>query len=179
MALSLGLLTRMAVIHYPEIRDAVSRLLTQSWRLVLGTLVLETVWLFSLANVYRTFLRALGGTLGRRQAVRVARWYRPFLKQMGGLGVIGLDESTGLVGRVGSMQVLGAGSVTIATTHGADVYRAGCIVDLDLTVPTSPPPLHPIFESLELAGKESPIPISSRSSSPQSLPVGAMSSPRW
>jgi cyanophycinase-like exopeptidase len=111
--------------------------------------------------------------------LRVARWYRPFLKQMGGLGVIGLDEATGLVGRVGSMQVLGAGAVTIATTHGADVYRAGSTVDLDLTVPTSPPPVHPIFESIGLAGKESPIPISSRSSSPQSRPVGAMSSPRW
>jgi hypothetical protein len=72
MALSLGLLTRMAVSHYPEIRDAASRLLTQSWWLVLGALLLEAFWLFSLANVYRASLHALGGILTRRQAVRVS-----------------------------------------------------------------------------------------------------------
>ncbi len=72
MALSLGLLTRMAATHYPEIRDAVGRLLTQRWWLVLGALLLETVWLYSLANVYRASLHALDGSLSRRQAVRIS-----------------------------------------------------------------------------------------------------------
>ena len=72
LALSLGLLTRMAVTHYPEIRDAVSRLVIQSWWLVMGALVLETIWLYSLANVYRASLHALGGRLTRGQAVRVS-----------------------------------------------------------------------------------------------------------
>ena len=33
--------------------------------------------------------------------------FSPFIERLGGLGVIGLDESTGLVWRDGSIQVLG------------------------------------------------------------------------
>jgi len=122
--------------------------------------------------------------------LRVAHWYRPFLALMEGLAVIGLDESTGLVGRDGSLQVLGAGSVTIASTSGVEVYPTGSTLELDLTVPalhslpgeSSPPPgLRPDspHRSLRSLGGETPIPSSSRSSSPPLQPAGAGSSLRW
>jgi cyanophycinase-like exopeptidase len=64
--------------------------------------------------------------------LRVRRWLSPFLKRMGGLAVLGIDESTGLIGRDGFMQVLGTGNVTIATDRSIDVYLTGDILDLDL-----------------------------------------------
>jgi cyanophycinase-like exopeptidase len=64
--------------------------------------------------------------------LRVRRWFSPFLKRMGGLAVLGIDESTGLVGRDGVMQVLGTGSVTIATEESIEVYPTGASIDLDL-----------------------------------------------
>jgi len=64
--------------------------------------------------------------------LRVRRWFSPFLRRMGGLVVLGIDESTGLVGRDGSMQVLGTGSVTIATEESIDVYATGAALDLDM-----------------------------------------------
>jgi cyanophycinase-like exopeptidase len=86
--------------------------------------------------------------------LHVARWYRPFLAQMGGLGVIGLDESTGLIGRDGSMQVLGAGSVTIASTEGVEIYPTGSMIDLDLTVPayrSEPAPMSIRFSTVPVS----------------------------
>jgi cyanophycinase-like exopeptidase len=64
--------------------------------------------------------------------LRVRRWFSPFLKRMGGLAVLGIDESTGLVGRDGVMQVLGTGTVTIATDDSIDVYLTGDTLELDL-----------------------------------------------
>jgi cyanophycinase-like exopeptidase len=64
--------------------------------------------------------------------LRVRRWFSPFLKRMGGLAVLGIDESTGLVGRHGVMEVLGAGTVTIAIDNSIEVYPAGKTLDLDL-----------------------------------------------
>ena len=64
--------------------------------------------------------------------LRVRRWFSPFLKRMDGLAVLGIDESTGLVGRDGFMQVLGSGNVTIATDESIDLYSTGDILDLDL-----------------------------------------------
>jgi len=75
--------------------------------------------------------------------LRVARWYRPLLAQMEGLGVIGLDESTGLVGRDGSFHVLGAGSVTIASTSGVEVFPTGSSLQLELTVAEPGPRAEP------------------------------------
>jgi len=92
--------------------------------------------------------------------LRVARWFSPIIDSLGGLGVIGLDESTGLVGRDGSMQVLGSGSVTIATGSGIDIHPAGSTVDLQLSVP------------------DPSTRLSSRSSPPPRLPAGAASSLR-
>jgi cyanophycinase-like exopeptidase len=64
--------------------------------------------------------------------LHVRRWFSPFLKRMGGLAVLGIDESTGLVGRDGFMQVLGTGNVTIATHDSIEVYLTGDTLDLDL-----------------------------------------------
>lgn len=64
--------------------------------------------------------------------LRVRRWFSPFLKRMGGLAVLGIDESTGLVGRDGVMQVLGTGNVTIATDEAIDVYLTGDTLELDM-----------------------------------------------
>ena len=65
--------------------------------------------------------------------LQVRRWFSPFLRRMGGLAVLGIDESTGLVGRDGHMQVLGTGSVTIATDESIQIYPAGSVIDIDLT----------------------------------------------
>ena len=79
--------------------------------------------------------------------LRVPRWFSPFIEGLGGLGVIGLDESTGLVGREGSMQVLGTGSVTIATGSGIDIHPSGSTLDLHLSVPG--PQVDPDAESIQ------------------------------
>jgi cyanophycinase-like exopeptidase len=64
--------------------------------------------------------------------LRIRRWFSPFLKRMGGLAVLGIDESTGLVGRHGVMEVLGTGTVTIAIDDSIEVYPTGETLDLDL-----------------------------------------------
>jgi cyanophycinase-like exopeptidase len=64
--------------------------------------------------------------------LRVRRWFSPFLRRLGGLGVIGLDESTGLVGRDGDMQVLGLGSVTLTTRDHTEVFPTGTTVEMSL-----------------------------------------------
>jgi hypothetical protein len=69
---SLGLLARMAITHFPEIRHAVSELLTRSWWLVLLAVLLEVLWTVSLGNVYRAALIGFGGDIARRHAVRVS-----------------------------------------------------------------------------------------------------------
>ena len=72
MVLSLVLLTRMAVTHLPEVKDALGQLLTRRSWLVAGALILEAVWLVSLSNVYRASIRAFGGNLGRVHALRIS-----------------------------------------------------------------------------------------------------------
>lgn len=72
MAVSFALLVRMGVTHQAEILEAVDTLFSRSWSLIGGALLLEGIWLFSLASVYRASLRALGGSLTRRQAMRVS-----------------------------------------------------------------------------------------------------------
>ncbi len=72
MAASLVLLVRIGVTHQSEIREAADRLLSRSGWLVMGAVLLEGAWAFSLANVYRASLRALGGSLTRLQAVSVS-----------------------------------------------------------------------------------------------------------
>ena len=99
--------------------------------------------------------------------LRVRRWYRPFIGLLEGLSVIGIDESTGLVGRDGEMQVLGEGSVTVLTQEGMDVHGTGSTMALDLTVAEPVPRSEPELRS------------STRSSLRPRLPAGAGSSLRW
>jgi uncharacterized membrane protein YbhN (UPF0104 family) len=72
MVLSLVLLVRMGVTNHSEISGAIGHLFTRSGWLVAAALFLEGVWVFSLANVYRSSIRGLGGSLGRRQALRIS-----------------------------------------------------------------------------------------------------------
>jgi cyanophycinase-like exopeptidase len=60
-------------------------------------------------------------------------WSTPIVKRYTDLGVIGLDESTGLVGENGAWRVLGPGSVTVAVGTQRDIYRHGAITDLDMS----------------------------------------------
>jgi cyanophycinase-like exopeptidase len=69
--------------------------------------------------------------------LRARRWCRPFLGRMGGLAVLGIDESTGLIGRDGELQVLGRGSVTTAGSQGIEVWPAGSRLRLDTMLPSS------------------------------------------
>jgi hypothetical protein len=72
MAISMVLLVRMAITHHAEIRQAVDQLLTRSGWLVVGAILLEVVWTYCLANVYRSSLLAYGGRLSRARAVRIS-----------------------------------------------------------------------------------------------------------
>ncbi|HUO47166.1 MAG TPA: Type 1 glutamine amidotransferase-like domain-containing protein [Acidimicrobiia bacterium] len=64
---------------------------------------------------------------------RVDRWFRPVLRHLNPIGILGLDESTGLVGRDGAMRVLGTGSVTVARGDEIRAYPSGATIDLHLT----------------------------------------------
>ncbi|MET0696502.1 MAG: lysylphosphatidylglycerol synthase transmembrane domain-containing protein [Acidimicrobiia bacterium] len=72
MVLSLVLLVRMGATNHSEIRESVGHLLTRSWWLVAAALLMEAIWVYSLSNVYRSSIQGLGGSLGRRQAVRIS-----------------------------------------------------------------------------------------------------------
>jgi cyanophycinase len=64
---------------------------------------------------------------------RAQRWGGRVTHTLGGLGVLGLDESTALVGRNGQYQVLGRNAVTILSPGGrALVYPRGACLALDL-----------------------------------------------
>jgi cyanophycinase-like exopeptidase len=65
--------------------------------------------------------------------LRARRWHDFVLRRIMPLGILGLDESTGLVGRPGAMKVLGPGLVTVAKPDRFEAYSAGSVVDLDLT----------------------------------------------
>ncbi len=65
--------------------------------------------------------------------LRARQWHDFVLRRITPLGILGLDESTGLVGRLGAMKVLGPGLVTIAKADRFEAYSAGAVIDLDLT----------------------------------------------
>ena len=98
--------------------------------------------------------------------LRVRSWYRPFIGRLDVLAVIGIDESTGLVGRDGSMQVLGAGTVSIATGAGIDHYPSGSMIDLGPNLIRQP-------------SHQDPVSSPSRSTPRQLEPAAAASSPHW
>jgi cyanophycinase-like exopeptidase len=65
-----------------------------------------------------------------RWATRVTRWF-------GGLGVLGLDEGTAIVGRDGRFTVVGSGALTVIAGDEMRVHRANAQVALDLHGPAS------------------------------------------
>jgi cyanophycinase-like exopeptidase len=65
-----------------------------------------------------------------RWATRVTRWF-------GGLGVLGLDEGTAIVGRDGRFTVAGSGALTVIAGDEMRVHRANAQVALDLHGPAS------------------------------------------
>lgn len=72
------------------------------------------------------FDRYVGARRGRRRLVeRVVAGF-------GGLGLLGLDEGTGIVGWDGRYTVLGAGGVTILDADGWQTYSVGGVVPLRL-----------------------------------------------
>jgi hypothetical protein len=75
MSLALVLLVRMAFVGFPEIQEAVGQLLSRSGWLVGAAILVEALWTFSLANVYRSSLIAFGGRIDRSRAVGI-RWER-------------------------------------------------------------------------------------------------------
>ena len=64
--------------------------------------------------------------------LRVRRWHGFVLPRISPLGILGLDESTGLVGRPGAMKVLGSGQVTVVKADRFEAHSAGAVIDLDL-----------------------------------------------
>jgi uncharacterized membrane protein YbhN (UPF0104 family) len=72
MSLALVLLVRMAFVGFPEIQEAVGQLLSRSGWLVGAAILVEALWTFSLANVYRSSLIAFGGRIDRSRAVGIS-----------------------------------------------------------------------------------------------------------
>lgn len=58
------------------------------------------------------------------------RWSARVAPRLGDLGLLGLDERTGLVGWVGDFKVVGSGSATVIKGHTRTVYPSGSSVDL-------------------------------------------------
>lgn len=63
---------------------------------------------------------------------KATRWAHKTLPRLNGLGVVGLDEMTGLVGYNTDFDVLGRGSVTVMDTGGTTVYPSGTWAPVDL-----------------------------------------------
>jgi uncharacterized membrane protein YbhN (UPF0104 family) len=72
MAVSFALLVRIAVIGFPEIMEGVDQLFSRSGWLVAAAILVEVLWTFSLANVYRSSLIGFGGRIDRRRAVTIS-----------------------------------------------------------------------------------------------------------
>jgi uncharacterized protein (TIRG00374 family) len=107
MAISMVLLVRMAITHQSEIRHAIDQLLTRSGWLVVAAILLEVVWTYCLANVYRSSLLAFGGRLGRGQAVRIS---------MGAFSLSRILPGGGAAGSVfAAREMIGAGNAAPRT----------------------------------------------------------------
>jgi uncharacterized membrane protein YbhN (UPF0104 family) len=107
MAISMVLLVRMAITHQSEIGRAIDELLSRSGWLVLGAVLLEVVWTYCLANVYRSSLLAFGGRLRRGQAVRIS---------MGAFSLSRILPGGGAAGSVfAAREMVGAGNAVPRT----------------------------------------------------------------
>lgn len=66
------------------------------------------------------------------ERLRASLWAHKAVPSLRGLGVVGLDEMTGLVGHNADFDVLGLGSVTVMEAGGTTVYPSGTWVPVDL-----------------------------------------------
>lgn len=69
---AVGLLSRFIDAGWDDIVVSFHSLTTSNAELLIATLGLEAAWLWSLAQVYRSSLVAMGGSVTRTQAVRVS-----------------------------------------------------------------------------------------------------------
>lgn len=77
---------------------------------------------------------------------RAERWAATVARRFGGVGVLGLDESTAIVGRSGAFTVVGRGALTIVDGAAVTVHRRGAAIDLDIggrATPADPTVLRP------------------------------------
>lgn len=72
LAAALALLTRLASSSWVEISTAVAAVVDGRLHLLAGAVVLQVAWAWSLAQISRTALLAVGGTVGRLQALRIS-----------------------------------------------------------------------------------------------------------
>lgn len=63
---------------------------------------------------------------------RAERWAVPAARWLGGLGVLGLDEGTAIIGRDGRFTVAGSGALTVIESGIATTHRPGATINLDL-----------------------------------------------
>lgn len=63
---------------------------------------------------------------------RAERWATLVTRRLGGLGVLGLDEGTAIVGRNGRFTVIGSGALTVVAQGQTAAHRAGTHVALDM-----------------------------------------------
>lgn len=89
MATSVGFMTRLVRSGWTEIVEAVRMLATTKSTYVLAAILLEVAWTWSLAQVYRSALMAMGGVARKRAAVRVSMGAFTLSRILPGGGAVG------------------------------------------------------------------------------------------
>lgn len=74
---------------------------------------------------------------------RAERYAAAVARRFGGLGVLGIDERTGLVGRGDRFTVVGDGTVTLVNGGLVTAHTAGTALRLRLQTPATPTPATP------------------------------------
>lgn len=132
-----------------EISQATAVMLAGKTHLILAALALESVWTFSLAQVYRSGLGAFGGTVRHRDALRVSMGAFTLSRVLPGGGVVGgllAAKEFVRVGNPGPLTLLSlvtAGWVSLVALTGiltiavGGAVAAGILAGPYLTVPAS------------------------------------------
>ncbi len=91
---------------------------------------------------------------------RARRWAERACRFLRGHQVLGIDEDTALVGHLGSLQVFGAGGVTLVSHHVGREYPSGAdlLIDLASGSPTAAPPELSNIQSARGSGSTRPSP---------------------
>ena len=89
MATSVGFMTRLIRSGWGDIAEAVKMLATTKSTYVLLAIALEVAWTWSLAQVYRSALMAMGGAARKRAAVRVSMGAFTLSRILPGGGAVG------------------------------------------------------------------------------------------